>query len=137
MAIYGVFTNPYIWINNVDLADHIEQVTLNFSSETPDATAFGQTTRINKGGLKVWDIEFRCQQDFNAAKIDATFFTLVGTSACFEIRPTNTCTTATNPSFTGIGVVESYPPMGGQIGDVLKATMKMVSASALSRASSS
>lgn len=126
-----------MWINGVDLSAHCAEASLNYSSETLDETAFGDTTRINKGGLLNWSIDFRFHQDFAAAAVDATLFNLVGTTTCFELRPNNSCSTAINPSFTGIGIVSQYPPMSGAVGTLLDATVTLASAGALSRASSS
>ena len=131
------FRNAFLWINGVDLSSHGVEATLNYSSETLDETAFGDTTRINKGGLFNWSLELRFHQDFAAAAVDATLFNLVGTTTCFELRRDNSCSTSINPSYTGIGILSAYNPVGGAVGTLLDAPATLVSAGALSRASSS
>jgi hypothetical protein len=127
------FRQAYTWINNVDLSDDVESVTLNFGSELLDETAMGDDTRINKGGLKTWSVDLNFHQDFASSQVDATLFTLVGTTTCFELRPLNSCTTTINPSFTGIGIIESYNPVGGSVGSLLDAPVTIQSAGSISR----
>lgn len=122
-----------MWIAGVDLSDDTESVTINFASEMLDETAMGDTARVNKGGLKTWSVDLNFHQDFAAAAVDATIWPLVGTTTCFDIRPLNSCSTAVNPSFAGIGVVESYTPMGGAVGSLLDAPCTIQSAGTLNR----
>lgn len=128
------FRNAYLWINGVDLSDHVESVTLNYASEMLDETAMGDDTRVNKGGLKNWSVDVNFHQDFASGEVDATLFTLVGSTTCFELRPHNSCSTTINPNYTGIGIVESYNPAGGSVGSLLDAPLTLQSAGTLSRA---
>lgn len=127
------FRNAYTWVNGVDLSDDVESVSLSFGAETLDETAMGDTTRVNKGGLLTWSIDLNFHQDYAASQVEATLFSLVGTTTCFELRPLNSCTTTINPSYSGIGILESYQPMGGSVGSLLDAPATIVSAGALTR----
>ena len=111
----------------------LKQQNGNYSSEMLDETAMGDSTRIRKGGLKGWSMDVTPHQDFAASEWDATFFSLVGTTACYEVRPQNICSTAINPIFSGIGVLESYQPLGGDVGSLLDAPISIQSAGDLSR----
>ena len=128
------FRNAKFEVNGTDLSDHVASVTLNYSSEMLDATAMGDTTRIHKGGLLDWSVDVTAHQDYTAADWDATLFTLVGTTACYEIRPQNICSTAINPIFSGIGILSAYQPVGGEVGTLLDSPVTIVSAGSLSRA---
>ena len=127
------FRNAYVWINNVDLSDDVAEVTLNYASEMLDETAMGDTTRINKGGLFNWSMGFTFHQDYATGQVEATLFSLVGTTTCVEVRPLNSCSTTINPRYTGIGVLESYQPMGGAVGTLLDAPATLQSAGTLDR----
>lgn len=127
------FRNALVEINGTNLSDHFASLTLNYSSEMLDETAFGDSTRIRKGGLKDWSIDLVAHQDYAASEIDATLFSLVGTTVCVEIRPQNICSTVVNPRYDGIGVIESYQPVGGQVGTLLDAPITIQSAGDLSR----
>ena len=131
------FRNAYTWVNGVDLSDDVESVSLSFGAETLDETAMGDTTRVNKGGLLTWSIDLNFHQDYAASQVEATLFSLVGTTTCFELRPLNSCSTSINPSFSAIGVLENAPPVGGGVGSLLDMSVTIASAGTLARASSS
>jgi hypothetical protein len=128
------FRNAYFWLNGVDLSSHFAELTLNYGSETLDETAFGDTVRTNKGGLITWSLSGRAHQDFGAGAVDATLFSLVGTTTCFELRPHNTCSTTINPRYDGIGVLSNYSPLGGAVGTLLDTPFELGAASTLNRA---
>lgn len=132
-----VYRNAFFQVNATDLSNDVSELTLNYSSEMLDETAMGDDTRIRKGGLKDWSVEATFHQDFAASQVDATLFSLVGTTTCIELRPVNACSSANNPIFSGIAVLESYPPMGGAVGSLLDTRATFQSAGSLNRASSS
>lgn len=127
------FRNAKVEVNGTDLSDHVESVTINYSSEMLDETAMGDSSRIRKGGLKDWSIDVNFHQDFASGEVDATLFAIVGTTACLEVRPQNICSTTVNPIYSGIGVLESFNPVGGSVGSLLDAPATWQSASDLSR----
>ena len=129
-----VYTNAFIQINAVDLSSHASEVSLNYASEMQDETAMGDSTRVRKGGLKDWSVDVTWHQDFAAGAVDATLFSLVGTTVCVEMRPQHICSTAINPIYSGLGVIESYNPMSGSVGALLDAPTTIQSAGNLSRA---
>lgn len=129
-----VLTNAYLAINGVDLSDHVKQVTLNYSAEPQDKSAMGVGTRRFLAGLKNWTLDVVFNQDFAASKVDATLFPLVGAAAhSVALRYDNGTIAATNPEYQGSGVLVDYPPIGGQIGQVLEATARWVAGSDLVR----
>lgn len=132
-----VITNGYVWVNGVDLSDHTTKAGLNYNSETVDATRFGLSSRTKKGGLKDWSLSIDLQQDYAAASVNKTIFPLVGTTACFEVRPVNACSSTNNPSFYGVGTIDTYTPLSGAVGELLMGSINMVASGDLSMASSS
>jgi len=131
------FTDAFVWVNSVDLSSHVESVTLNYSAEMLDETAMGDTNRVNKAGLKNYSLDLNLHQDYAAGAVDATLFSLVGTTACWEVRAVNACSAATNPAFSFVGIVESYAPMGGSVGALLDSPVTVASAGTLARAEAS
>ena len=127
------FRNAFLQINAVNLSDDASSITLNYASEMLDETAFGDSTRIRKGGLFDWSVDINFHQDYAASQVDATLFTLVGTTVCIEIRPQNICSTVANPRYEGIAVLESYQPVGGDVGTLLDAPVTFQSAADLTR----
>lgn len=130
-----VFYNAFISVNGVDLSDHVKSVTLNYGARMEDDAAMSDDTEINLAGIKIWSLSLNFKQDYDAAKVDATLFPLVG-AAKFPIilRPDAGVVAATNPQYTANAVVESYPPMGGAWGDHHQATAELKSAGTLARA---
>jgi hypothetical protein len=131
-----VFTDAFVEINSVDLSDHVRQVTLNYSAELQDSTAMGDTTRERLGGLKDWSLTVEFNQDFAASEVDATLFSIVGTVFGVEVRATSSARSATNPGYNGNGILESYAPFGGGVGDLLVAPVTIQAAGTLSRSTS-
>jgi hypothetical protein len=132
-----VYTDASVVINSVDLSDHVKSCSLNYEAEMLDDTVMGDTTRSNMAGLLNWSIDVDFLQDFASAKVDATLFTLVGAAAfAVVLKPTSGSVSATNPSFTGTAVLESYPPMTGGVGDLETVSVTFRSAGTLVRATS-
>lgn len=131
-----VYTDAFVEINSIDLSDHVKSVTLNYEAELLDDTVMGTSgTRSNKPGLKNWSLEVEFLQDYAAASVDATLFGLIGANAFpIEVRPTSAARSATNPGFTGNAVLESYPPLTGEVGALGTASASFKCASNLTRA---
>lgn len=132
-----VLTDAYISIGGVDLSDHGSNITLSYEAEVQDDTAFGDTTRSGAGGLLNWGMEGTLLQDFATGSVDLTLFTLVGSTTTCTVRAIATGgVSATNPNFTGLGLITSYPPIGGSVGDMAGTSVSIVAAGTLSRATS-
>jgi hypothetical protein len=130
-----VFTDAFVSINGVDLSDDVESVQLEYKSELQDDTNMGHTTRKRLGGLKDWSLQVNFRQDFAAAQVDATLFSLVGSTFTVIVRPVKgTVVGATNPNYTGTGILESYRPIGDGVGSVATAPVTIQAAGDLSRA---
>jgi hypothetical protein len=131
------FNDGFFSVTGTDLSDHVKAVTINYEAEAQDDTAMGDDTRSNKGGLKSWSMDVEFHQDYAAAQVDATVFPLVGTTVVVDARPVATGgRSATNPSFTGTGMIQSYNPISGSVGDLMGTSISVVSAGTLSRATS-
>lgn len=129
-----VLRNAYVSLNSVDLSSLVRQVTLSYSAELQDDTAMGDTARSRIGGLKDWSLSIEFFQDYAAGKIDATLFSLVGSTFAVELRSDTGSASATNPKYTGTGILESYQPVGGTVGENLMAPVSISGVGALTRA---
>lgn len=131
-----VYTDAFVSIAAKDLSAFVRSVTVNYSAELVDETTMGATTRINKGGLKNWSVDVEFKQDFGATPApDIDLFSLVGTAVAIVVRPVkSTVVGPTNPNWTGTGILETYNPMEGSIGDLATATATFQSAGTLTRA---
>jgi len=131
-----VLTNAFFSIGGTDLSDHLESATLNYEAESQDTTAMSDLTRIMAGGLKSWSMDLNFRQDFAASNVDATLFPLVGTTATVILRADAGSVSATNPNYTGTGLVASYNPFTNAVGETANTPVSIVSAGTLSRATS-
>jgi len=129
----AVLTNAFVSIGGNDLSSYTKSVTLNYSAATQDATVMGDDTTINIGGLKEWSIDVEFNQDFAVGLLDAILFPLVGTSVACILRPDAGAISTSNPAFNGTGILSTYPPLGGSVGDLEGASISIVSAGTLTR----
>lgn len=114
-----IYTDALVDINSIDLSDHTRSVQLTYEAEMLDDTAMGTSgTRSTKPGLKGWSLNVEFYQDFAAGSVDATLFPLIGAAAFpIRVRPVKaSAIAATNPEFQGNAVLESYPPLTGEVG---------------------
>ena len=114
-----VYRNAKFEVNGTDLSDHVSSLTVNLASQMLDETRMGDDTRRHKGGLFDWNVDVTFHQDEAAGNVDAILFPIVGVTSCIEMRPFNTCSTAINPRLFGIGILDTYPPLGGAVGSLL------------------
>ena len=128
-----VFKNSLIEVNGTNLSSYASDVSLAYSAESLDETAMGDDTRIKKGGMFNWTIDATFHNEFQAGAVDALLFPIVGVTSCIEVRPFNTCSTAINPRYFGIGILASYPPLGGGVGSLLDTKAQWQAAGSLGR----
>lgn len=113
-----ILTNAFFSVGGTDLSDGLQQIDLSYEAETQDDTAMGMGVRSNKGGLKNWSITATFILEEGAGENVATLFPLVGSNTPVVLRPVNTATSATNPAYSGTGLLQSFPPFGQSVGDL-------------------
>jgi hypothetical protein len=129
-----VLTNAQVLINAVDLSAFVRSVKVHYKADTPENTAMGATTKSRLPALKDWDLDIEFNQDWAAASVDATLFPLVAAAAVpIEIRPVNAARSATNPAYTGNALLADYTPVGGKVGDLAVAPIKLMGTGNLAR----
>lgn len=130
---------PFFSVDGVDLSDRVESLTLTTDVESNDAASGGDATRGMLAGLKNWGVEVTFRQDYAAANVDATLFDKLGTDCALVIRPSTAVIGATNPQYTGTGLLTAYTPLAGSVGGVIDAPATWVPSAAapdLARATS-
>ena len=132
-----VLKNAYVLINSVDLSNHVTSVTINYSAEILEKTAMSANSKQRIAGLKDFSIDLELNQDFAGGSVDATLFPLVGAAAFpIEIRPDAGSVGATNPKYTGNGLLESYSPIDGSVGEMATTSITIQGDGDLTRATS-
>jgi len=129
-----VLTDAFLSIGGTDYSANVQSVKLNYTAETLDDTAMGDTTRSNAGGLKVWSLDVTFLNDYVDNGIDEVLFGLVGTTAALIFRPVKgTVVGPGNPNYTGTGILEGLP-QGGGVGALDTKSISFKSAGTLTRA---
>jgi len=132
-----VLKNAYVSVNSVDLSDHVTSVTINYSAEILEKTAMGASSKQRIAGLKDFSVDLEFNQDFAAGEVDATLFPLVGAAAFpIEIRPDAGVVGTANPKYTGNGLLESYSPLDGSVGELATTSTTIQGDGDLARATS-
>ena len=137
MATFVLY-DASLTVAGVDLSTHVRSVSIDAGQNMADATAMGDAFVSNTAGLATWSVSVEFLQDYASSKVDATLEPLlgIGTTAALVVKPTSGSVSATNPSYSGTGILESYNPIGGSVGDQAMASATFQSASALTRATS-
>lgn len=117
-----VLVNPVITVNSVDLSDHIASVTITRSINEVTTTAFttGTTAGVTRvGGLEDNSIALSFHQDFaTGSNVEAIVYPLIGGTTTVTIKPVNSTTTSTNPSYSATVLVTEWTPINGAVGDL-------------------
>ena len=93
-------------------------VTITYSAETLDKTAMTNDGRARLPGLKDWSITLDFNQDFASTSIEKYYWNAIGTTdSWISVRPTTANEAASNPSYNGNGLIESFTPIAGTVGD--------------------
>jgi hypothetical protein len=111
-------TDYSITVAGTDFSSSLNSVELAQEADDIETTAFGSSWRTRIGGLKQATLTLNFMQDFAASSVDATLNPLLGTLATVVIKPTSGTTTATNPAYTAICLVNSYSPFASSVGDI-------------------
>jgi hypothetical protein len=114
-----VLTNASITVNSVDLSDRANSVTLTYEVDSVEVTAFGDSGHKFSGGLQNISCEISFQQDFAASEVEATIYSLVGTTTTVVIKPDSGAVSATNPSYTiSDAFLGAHTPVMGAVGEL-------------------
>ena len=110
--------------STTNLTPWVTGVTINYAAELHDKTAMGTNSRSRIAGLKDWSVTIDFNQDFGTNMVDYTLFNLVGiansSQSTLIIKPTTVKGSATNPRYKGRGLLESYSPLSGAVGELAK-----------------
>ena len=125
----------YLSVAGNDLSEHFTSVSLPVEADTPESTDFGSGGwREYEGGLKNWTVSADYNQDYAATKLDPVLWPLFGTKVAIEVRPDNAAVGANNPKWTGMGVINSYTPLSGAVGEVVSGSLGVQGSGVLARA---
>jgi len=119
MAIFWL-KDPYVIVNSVVLSAKTTEVGIDLSRVELSPKAGGDEALRRMAGHKDWELVLKFDQDMAAGSVDATMFAAYdgGTGIVIGVRATTDDKAATNPEYTGTGIVFGYKPFGEPVGDV-------------------
>lgn len=116
MAIQ-VLKGAVVTINSIDLSDHITNIEISTTLEEIETTSFASAGgRHRIAGLEDSSISFTFLQDFAANEVDATMWSIRGSSVPVVIK-TNATVSAANPQYSANVLITEWMPIANAIGD--------------------
>lgn len=133
-----VLTAARVEIGGTNISQWVRQCELSIERDAPEQTTMGDSTKRVIAGLMSWSVSLTLAQDFAASAVDQTIYNAfsAGTPVTVKIRPTNAAISATNPEYSGSGIITSYNPISGSVGDFHETSVEIQSAGDLTRATS-
>jgi hypothetical protein len=115
-----VLTDASITIDSVDLSNHANRVEISSEKELQETTAFGSDSKEYLLGLGDGTMSFTFQQDYASGSVDDTLWDIhdAGTPVEIVVKPTSGAASASNPTYTMTGVLPTYTPLSGDVGQV-------------------
>lgn len=113
-----IIKDVMLTISGQELSDHCKSVNLTITNSAQDDTVMGDDWEEVIAGLSAWELSGDLEQDFAASSVNATLFALVGAPEfAILVRPTSAAKSATNPDFSGNGILTQYDAIKGTVGD--------------------
>lgn len=95
--------------NSVAIEDELNSIDMTVDVNLPEVTAFADSAAEFVEGLPNSKFSIAGAADFAASQGDATLFGQIGSGeAAYDYDPTGTSVGASNPHYTGNGLVSSY-----------------------------
>lgn len=131
-----VLVDAYISINSVVVSDHGNKVEMPVKATNLDATTFGQTWKVNRGGLKEGNLNVDFLNDYVPTVLDDIMWAQLGNVIPFEIRPTSAVASTSNPKYTGSFLMDQWTPISGKVGDLVAVSLSFPLSGAVLRGTS-
>jgi hypothetical protein len=116
-----VLKNPIIKVDGVELQRRSSSVTVEWTDDEVDGTAFGAKNKETLKGLGDASIQVTFQQDFAVGSVDDTLSDLKNSDTPFpvEVIPENVAVSATNPAYRlPEALLFGYNPISGSVGEL-------------------
>jgi hypothetical protein len=127
MANSVYLSNPVVTINSVNLTDQCTSAVVNYVYEQIETTTFGDSARKYGGSsitsLQNNSIEVELFQSYATSETEQSVFSLVGLQTTVVVKAFDTTVSATNPSYTLTGYLESHTPINASLGELSTVTL--------------
>lgn len=134
-----ILNNAYVEVDGVDLSDHGNHIEINSEKEVVDVTGFGAASKEKLLGLGDGTISATFFQDFAAGSVDDTLWPIhsAGSTVAIVVRSDAGPISADNPEYRMTGVLPTYSPLNGDVGQAstIEAKFENAAQSGIVRAS--
>lgn len=114
-----VITSRFVSLGTADISSALSGASLEIVTETTDKTSLGSSGwREVAAGLKSATVTLNFMQDYGVGAIDSLLYPLIGTEATVTIRSSSATVSSSNPSYSGVFLVNGYAPINGAVGDL-------------------
>lgn len=112
-----VLTNAQVFVNSVDISNHVQQVDLPNTRAEVDVTSMGDTNTEIVLGLADATWTITVFNDYAVGNIDAQMWALNQTNTPFvvEVRPVLAARSTSNPGYTMTSLLPQYTPISGSV----------------------
>lgn len=118
-----VLRDVVVRVDNVDLSDHVNQVSITETVAEVETTAMGPGRVGRVGGLKDASVSLTFHQNFAAGEVWATLRDKVGTIGTVQVIPNGTVVSSTNPRYTVEVLYTSMDALNGSVGELSTASV--------------
>jgi hypothetical protein len=121
-----IIRTPIVTVNGVDLSARATDVEITSDKPLVDATTFGASNKQNLVGIGDGKMKIGFTQDFAAAMVDATLYPIHAnnTEVVITVKAFNTANAPNNPQYSMTGVLPTYSPIAGGVGDLSKVSVE-------------
>lgn len=127
------YLNAFIEIDDNDMSDAVRSAQLSIDSNAIDANTMGSTWAQFIGGVKSANLDVEFNDDFDAGKVDAILWPLLGDMVTFKFRPDAGAIGVNNPQYSGTVHVGGHG-VGGSHGDLATKTISFQTSGDVTRA---
>lgn len=116
-----VLTNAQVFVNAVDVSNHVQSVAIESTRDEVDVTSMGDTSKEIVLGLGDVTFTITVFNDYAVGNIDSQMFALHTTNTPFavEVRPVNGARSTSNPGYTITALLPQYHPIQGSVADAV------------------
>lgn len=113
-----VLTGSHLTVGSVDVSSMVKKITVTQTSEAKETQAFGNAAKARVGGLVDYELSVDWYGDYAASAVYATLQPLFNTATTCVVKKSSGAVAATNPSFSGSFLVNDFPFIDAEHGEV-------------------
>jgi hypothetical protein len=114
-----ILRDAQVTVNEVDLTDHVQKVTVNKKADEQDVTAMGAESKETLLGISDDSIAVTFYQDFAEGSVNSTLGPLQGSNEPFAVKVVSESgvVSKTNPGYEiEEAILPEFTPVDGQVG---------------------